>query len=99
MVDHTTSDRDVARERLGTDDTSAVGLAVCGTASELGGRTVGGSNTRGEASAVETETTLVGSRDTEVLATSSVLVGVLAMLAGGDEALHHHLTKESLHAV
>merc|ERR1711998_747165 len=59
----------------------------------------GSGHTRSEASAEETETTLVAGRDTEVLAASSDLVGVLAMLAGSDEALHHHLAEESLHAV
>jgi len=99
VVDHTTTEGNVATRGTGTDDTSAVGAGSASEAGKLGLLAVGSSHTRGEASLEETETALVGSRDTKVLAAGSDLVGVLAMTTSSDEALHHHLTEESLHAV
>merc|ERR1719377_240201 len=69
------------------------------TTTVLATGTVGTSHASSELSLEETETTAVGSGDAEGLAASSGSVGTLALLAGSDEALHHHLTEEGLLAV
>merc|ERR1719161_33977 len=69
------------------------------TTTVLATGTVGTSHASSELSLEETETTAVGSGDAEGLAASSGSVGTLALLAGSDEALHHHLTQEGLLAV
>merc|ERR1712078_223023 len=66
------------------------------TTTVLATGTVGTSHASSELSLEETETTAVGSGDAEGLAASSGSVGTLALLAGSDEALHHHLTEEGL---